>query len=124
MPRKTDILKPCPFCGKTPTAERNKYGSWEVGCSCELGPMTDLYGERLHAIRAWNRRANSTASKPMRCENCRWWDAEHGECHRHAPSVLPALDPRDGLVSAWPPTTMTDWCGEFEPRTEAGGDGR
>lgn len=40
------------------------------------------------------------------CLTCRWWccDATDGSpdsCHRHAPP--------------WPPTTETDWCGDWEP---------
>ena len=57
-------LKPCPFCGETPTLERYtdlynmvKYGIECRGSDCEIQPFTAWYADKAEAIEAWNRRA-------------------------------------------------------------------
>lgn len=49
-------LKPCPFCGRTPTVE--KCGSKEYFIRCKCGINQDkLYHQKCDAIRNWNKRA-------------------------------------------------------------------
>ena len=63
---KNDIeLKPCPFCGETPTygSYRNPaLGAWYVSCpACHgCGPME---GSKREAEVSWNRRANNGGAK-------------------------------------------------------------
>lgn len=58
----TDKLKPCPFCGglgeliRETVAEEILYA---VACSCwhcKVGPITDWYQTKEHAIEVWNKR--------------------------------------------------------------------
>lgn len=54
------------------------------------------------------------------CANCRWYRQvypdpfHHGECHRHAPVVVPVSDGRH-FLTAWPATPREDVCGEHIP---------
>ena len=51
-------LKPCPFCGETPSLVR--WGNeWDVECisnDCLIVPETGLFKTKIEAIEAWNRR--------------------------------------------------------------------
>ena len=58
-------LKPCPFCGATPTLEtftdmfnRIKYGVECHFADCEISPYTAWYADKNDAIEAWNRRSD------------------------------------------------------------------
>jgi hypothetical protein len=87
-----------------------------------------------------------------RCDRCRWWDAQTGveaipdpddpnqvggECRRSAPSTTALLailahgrqagseSPQwpMNLAASWPTTCPQDFCGEFEPAEQDGGQG-
>lgn len=48
------------------------------------------------------------------CGGCRWWmriDSDVGQCRRYPPSLVVDIDP--GVVSLWPDTKRTRWCGEW-----------
>ena len=48
-------MKPCPFCGRTPTVE--DCGSNQYFLKCECGIAQDkLYAQRCDAVRNWNNR--------------------------------------------------------------------
>lgn len=50
--------------------------------------------------------------KPMRCETCRWFYAERGECRRRAPIF------NDACGSIFPQNIQpSDYCGEHQPHT-------
>lgn len=60
-----------------------------------------------------------TISVDRCCENCRFWNmrgTEYGECRRSPPVLIDVDVPfqdDNGLVSLWPTTNDTDWCGEY-----------
>ena len=52
----------------------------------------------------------------MACEHCNWWarnepGGDVGECRKAAP--LPYFRSGKAPGTAWPLTTMEDWCAEF-----------
>ena len=49
-------LKPCPFCGKTPTIEPCGENAWFIRCDRCGVEQGRLYYQRCDAIRAWNKR--------------------------------------------------------------------
>ena len=61
-----DELKPCPFCGGLGELIRETVADeilYAVACSCwhcRVGPITDWYQTKEHAIEAWNKRAGET----------------------------------------------------------------
>ena len=77
--RTVSDLKPCPFCGNTPTIRiyngedgwRDRYAVLcrydEGGCGAESG----LYHYQAEAIEAWNKRVPSAQSKIIRCKECK-----------------------------------------------------
>ena len=54
-------LKPCPFCGTTPTKEDLiEHGNGEdYFLSCECGASSPIRDTRMEALEAWNERTNS-----------------------------------------------------------------
>lgn len=60
------------------------------------------------------------------CETCVFWHPDQapskdkrggpwGECRRNAPRLrMPRMSEETEAV--WPPTSQTDWCGEFRPQ--------
>lgn len=60
-------LKPCPFCGCTPTLERVKTSATRYGyrimcenADCVCNPTTLCTDTKEEIIEIWNRRANET----------------------------------------------------------------
>lgn len=58
-------IKPCPFCGKTPTIHtktwKNGVTSYRLGCVndyCQVRPESDEYSTMDTAIEVWNHRPN------------------------------------------------------------------
>ena len=50
------------------------------------------------------------------CGNCRFWYADgDGQCRRSPP----VIDFEDGVSSVFPPTSESDWCGEWEISAKA-----
>lgn len=56
-------IKPCPFCGKTPTVHiktwKTEVTSYRVGCVndyCQVRPESDEYSSVVAAIEVWNHR--------------------------------------------------------------------
>jgi hypothetical protein len=73
---------------------------------------------------------DSRSTPSARCEACRYWEGATGECHRHAPALLPAAGPGAGNgaeaapARVWPRTRPDEWCGEWagtEARPAAAG---
>lgn len=58
---------------------------------------------------------------PRCCDYCRFWNTrgkDYGECRRHPPVLMDVDVPfqdDNGLVSVWPTTNFSDWCGEYLP---------
>ncbi|MFG0448359.1 Lar family restriction alleviation protein [Vibrio sp. YQ_11] len=52
-------LKPCPFCGASPTLDQDCDETWYVACinkRCFVSPITKPFGARRQAAIAWNNR--------------------------------------------------------------------
>ena len=56
-------LKPCPFCGVTPTIEQHidfanrlRFGIECCNPKCDIQPLTCWYADEKEAIEVWNRR--------------------------------------------------------------------
>lgn len=63
-------LKPCPFCGRTPTVEDCGTNRWFVRCKCGIA-QDKLYAQKCDAVRAWNRRKSSRNEiELVRCKEC------------------------------------------------------
>lgn len=63
----SDELKPCPFCGSEATWKRTRRG-WAVHCAqrfgaCFMNARTHYQNDKNSAIRAWNTRADISASR-------------------------------------------------------------
>lgn len=62
--RKSDKLKPCPFCGGSGEAAPEMvyvHNAYYARCGnerCLVMPTTDYYKEEDRAVEAWNRRAD------------------------------------------------------------------
>ena len=51
------------------------------------------------------------------CEFCKYWNAEHGTCHRRAPA------PNPNTGRGWFPRMSPDeWCAEGEAKGEGNAD--
>ena len=48
-------LKPCPFCGRTPTIEDCGRNEYFIKCKCGIA-QDKLYTQRCDAVRNWNNR--------------------------------------------------------------------
>jgi hypothetical protein len=49
------------------------------------------------------------------CMTCRYWvqtNDKLGECHKNAPSPVTGGHPT--ATTRWPPTMMSDGCGEYQ----------
>ena len=104
-------LKPCPFCGNTPTIRiyngkdgwRDRYAVLcrydEGGCGAESG----LYHYQAEAIEAWNRRVPEAI---VRCKDC-----------KHNPKDTWFECPMSHLSEKQRPETA--WCWKGERRTDA-----
>lgn len=57
-------LKPCPFCGRTPTVEKCKDFGFFVQCKCGIEQST-LYAQKCDAIRRWNKRKEADDDSRM-----------------------------------------------------------
>ena len=106
-------LKPCPFCGNTPTIRiyngkdgwRDRYAVLcrydEGGCGAESG----LYHYQAEAIEAWNRRVLEAI---VRCKDCVHYDlfnnGTNGTCQKNI----------DAMAVFYP----NDFCSYGERRTE------
>jgi len=67
-------LKPCPFCGETPTLEKDELiDSWFIEChdeKCIATPFALLPNTpKEDVVSAWNTRANGKEVE-VRCPNC------------------------------------------------------
>lgn len=49
------------------------------------------------------------------CENCKFFDAEKGECHKNAPRRRSDEYEMMGQGSNWPSVGPKDWCAQFKP---------
>jgi len=45
-----------------------------------------------------------------RCENCKYFDKQHGRCHCYPPQLFIEDYPEQG----YPKVAMNDYCGEFK----------
>lgn len=64
-------------------------------------------------------RAALTDTQPC-CAQCRFWQLmaqTHGNCRRYPPKMVTA-DDMSYESSPW--TAATTWCGEFQPKPDAG----
>jgi hypothetical protein len=59
------------------------------------------------------------------CQNCDFWaraSSRQGECHRHAPAMIPQVHSAGMIVHdmlyRWAGTAADDWCGDFQPKQE------
>ena len=56
-------LKPCPFCGQTPSIYQNEVTKmWIIRCTnekCRIMPHTDYHKTKGVIVREWNRRAET-----------------------------------------------------------------
>ena len=56
-------LKPCPFCGETPTREfGNGIKKYWISCNnpkCRIQPTTDAHTNKSVVTREWNRRVDN-----------------------------------------------------------------
>ncbi len=53
------------------------------------------------------------------CVTCRFALDEHGEylkCRRYAPSPSEPKPRAGGTFTRWPMVTLSDWCGEWQPK--------
>lgn len=64
MPRTIMAIKPCPFCGRTPTVDDCGDNSFLVRCECGI-VQDKLYGQRCDALRQWNERTPKTVDKDL-----------------------------------------------------------
>jgi hypothetical protein len=64
-----------------------------------LGVVSDLVDALL---------LQGTRAVNPRCEICLYFEADRGECRRHAPTTTAAWS-----STFWPKVSKNDWCGEF-----------
>jgi Lar family restriction alleviation protein len=71
---KSELLKPCPFCGNKPELRRTETSKrWYVECAhmnCAVSPKaTTDQDTKEYAIEAWNKRKSSYAQHFSHCRN-------------------------------------------------------
>lgn len=51
-----------------------------------------------------------------KCENCRFWSKNDGDCRRYPPVLAPRKEQEiiESSYGVFPGTSGDDWCGEYE----------
>lgn len=58
-------LKPCPFCGRTPTVDDCGEHRYFVRCKCGIA-QDKLYAQKCDAVRRWNTRKTEKRDIPVK----------------------------------------------------------
>lgn len=66
-------LKPCPFCGGTPTVDDCGDHRYFVRCKCGIA-QDKLRAQKCDAVRRWNTRKTLAAAQPeiIHCKDCKY----------------------------------------------------
>ena len=65
------------------------------------------------------------SERQERCDKCKFWEIGTGRCHRLSPrpstpreAINQTMGEWDQDLSVWPITSESDWCGEFQAKTQ------